>query len=114
MSETGTTTTPAAPEQDSGVVPGLVWAFRIHADGSAEPLDVDAPLDRSRDGWLWLHFNLADARACRWLTASDCPAPALALLLSSDTYQQLHAGDDCVYGVFADLVRDSLPRMRWR
>jgi zinc transporter len=104
VSEAGTTATPAAP--DSGVIPGLVWAFRIHADGRAEPLDVDAPLDRSRDGWLWLHFNLADARACRWLTTADCPAPALALLLSSDNYQQLHADDSCVYGVFADLVRD--------
>ena len=34
------------------------------------------------------------------------PAQARALLLSKDTYQQLHTVDDCVYGVISDLLRD--------
>jgi hypothetical protein len=39
---------------------GLVWAFRIHRRRSK----LDRPADPfSHDGLLWLHFNLADARA---------------------------------------------------
>ena len=32
--------------------------------------------------------------------------PARTLLLSKDTFQQLHTADDCVYGVLSDLMRD--------
>src|SRR4051812_29132026 len=89
-------------------VPGLVWAFRIHADGRPEALDVDQPIALFHDGLLWLHFNLADARALQWLSPANLgvPAQARALLLSKDTYQQLHTIDDCVYGVISDLLRD--------
>jgi zinc transporter len=89
-----------------GLVPGLVWAFRVHADGSAEEVSVDHPLEDHHDGWLWLHLNLADARACRWLrSATDLPPAAIRALLSTDTHQELHATDACVYGAFADMVR---------
>lgn len=39
---------------------GLVCAFRFHADGTPDELNVDRPI-ADGDGWLWLHFNLADA-----------------------------------------------------
>jgi zinc transporter len=90
-------------------IPGLVWAFRIHSDGSSEALAVDEPIPFARDdGWLWLHFNLADAQALQWLASTDIQAPAAAreLLLSNDNYQQLHMTDDSVYGVISDLMRD--------
>src|SRR6266704_2385008 len=89
-------------------IPGLVWAFRIHPDGSSESLAVDQPIALAHDGLLWLHFNLADARALKWLASADLrtPAQARALLLSKDTYQQLHTTDDSVYGVISDLLRD--------
>jgi zinc transporter len=89
-------------------IPGLVWAFRIHADGRPEALAVDQPIALSHDGILWLHFNLADARALQWLSPDhlQVPAQVRALLLSKDNYQQLHAIDDCVYGVISDLLRD--------
>jgi zinc transporter len=89
-------------------IPGLVWAFRTLPDGSAEPLVIDQPIALTQSGPLWLHFNLADARALLWLASGELelPAPARALLLSSDTYQQLHASSDCVYGVISDLKRD--------
>jgi len=89
-------------------IPGLVWAFRIHSDGSSESLPIDKPIASAHDGLLWLHFNLADARALHWLASADLPAPAQAraLLLSKDTYQQLHTTDDSVYGVVSDLLRD--------
>src|SRR5712672_1919789 len=89
-------------------IPGLVWAFRIHSDGSPESLAVDQPIEFTHDGLLWLHFNVADARALQWLASADLQAPvqARSLLLSKDTYQQLHTTDDSVYGVISDLLRD--------
>ena len=62
----------------------------------------------SPGGLLWLHFNLADTRALQWLSTADLhvPAQARALLLSKDTFQQLHTVDDCIYGVISDLLRD--------
>src|SRR5262245_21912752 len=61
---------------------GLICAFEL------------APL-RSRGGDIldqqvpsaphWLHFNLSDRRACRWIeTRSSLPAPACELLLDND------------------------------
>lgn len=93
------------PGQGTEIIPGLVWAFRLHQDGSAEPLPVDAPIEPSRDGRLWLHLNLADARARTWLATLHIPQLARDLLLSNDRFQQIHIIDNCVYGVFSDLVR---------
>ena len=61
----------------AAAIPGLVWAFRIHSDGSPEALPVDKPVSFTHDGLLWLHFNLADARALQWLASADlqCPGP---------------------------------------
>ena len=95
------------PAASSAPIPGLVWAFRIHSDGSPEPLPPDQPIAFSHDGLLWLHLNLADAQALQWLkTGIDVPTQARALLLSKDNYQQLHATEDCVHGVISDLIRD--------
>ncbi|MCP3469327.1 transporter [Bradyrhizobium sp. CCGUVB1N3] len=90
----------------ASAIPGLVWGFRLHSDGSAEALPIDKPIEFSHDGRLWLHFNLTDARARPWIAESSLPQLARDLLLSKDTFQQLHVIDDCVYGVFSDLVRD--------
>ncbi|MEH2478487.1 zinc transporter [Nitrobacteraceae bacterium AZCC 2146] len=89
-------------------IPGLVWAFRIHPDDKPEPLPIDGPIDTLHGDLLWLHFNLTDARALQWLAQAELHAPeqARALLLSKDTYQQLHTSDDSIYGVISDLLRD--------
>jgi zinc transporter len=104
LTDDDTVRTPSA----TGPIPGLVWAFRIHSDGSPEALAVDKPVSLTHDGLLWLHFNLADARALQWLASAELqtPVPARALLLSKDTYQQLHTSEDSVYGVISDLLRD--------
>lgn len=86
-------------------LPGLVWAIRFHLDGTSEELSVDQPIADQDDGWLWLHFNLADTRACRFLEAStNLPKAARQMLIATDEHQQLHSEETCVYGVFADLV----------
>ena len=98
---------PALIEAGTDSIPGLVWAFRIHADGCSEQLDVDRPIDIHGPGLLWLHFNLADIRAVQWLSASQLHLPpvAMQLVLSMDEFQQLHTADHCIYGVISDLVR---------
>ncbi|MGY3614686.1 transporter [Bradyrhizobium sp. USDA 10063] len=96
----------SVPAGSTPAIPGLVWAFRLHSDGSAEALPIDAPIEFSHDGRLWLHFNLADGRTRQWLAALQLPALARDLLLSHDNFQQLHIIDNCVYGVFSDLVRE--------
>jgi zinc transporter len=97
-----------SPPSASAAIPGLVWAFRIHSDGSPEVLPVDQPISFSHQGLLWLHLNLADARALKWLASADLDfsAQSRALLLSNDNYQHLHATEDCVHGVISDLMRD--------
>src|SRR5215813_3200574 len=87
-------------------IPGLVWAFRLHGDGSAEAQPIDKPIEFTHDGRLWLHFNLTDARTRSWLASLQIPSLARDLLLSHDNFQQIHIVDHCVYGVFSDLVRD--------
>jgi zinc transporter len=100
---------PAGAEPDDrflGVVPGLVWAFRVHPDGAADPLDTDGPIEATHDGWLWLHFNLADIRAVRWLESCPLvPDEGRALLLSDEGYQRLQASGAGMHGVLADFVR---------
>lgn len=83
---------PLAP----GVLPGLVFAFRIHADGCAEPRPVDERIDLAPvDGeWLWLHFNLTDQRACHWLATAPLLPAAQALLLGLHDHQKLYAAAD--------------------
>jgi zinc transporter len=95
----------AAEPETAPAIPGLVWAFRLHHDGRTEALPVNAPIEPGHDGRLWLHFNLADARARSWLAAVQIPQLARDLLLSHDNFQQIHTIDNCVYGVFSDLVR---------
>ncbi|MEI9806192.1 MAG: hypothetical protein WDN48_19790 [Pseudolabrys sp.] len=78
-----------ASAKSLGIVPGLMWAFWIHEDGSSEGVPIDRPIDRRRDGWLWLHLNLADRRSTHWLGTSDLPETAVTLLCSHDTRQRL-------------------------
>jgi zinc transporter len=108
QAETATAAASSAEWQGaaSAAIPGLVWAFRIHPDGSAESLPIDQPIGLDRSETLWLHLNLADARALQWLGAADLPAPARQLLRSKDTYQQMHTSEDSIYGVISDLKRD--------
>jgi zinc transporter len=95
------------PNIDVGIMPGLVWAFRIHADGSPEQLPIDAPIESHHDGWLWLHFNLADARACNFLRGlASVPTSAAAALIAPDGHQQLQIQESCVFGIFADHICD--------
>ena len=89
------------------LLPGLVLAIEVDGDGRARELAVDQPFEPLAAGaWRWLHFNLADKRACAWISALvDFPPAARALFVSAQDHQQLYAVSDCIYGVLSDLVR---------
>ena len=88
----------ATLESPAEALPGLVFAFRLKPDGTAEELAVDRPIAVEPQGWLWLHFNLADARACHFLRLlSYFPAAARELLVAADDHQQLNASKACVF-----------------
>jgi zinc transporter len=90
----------------SGLIPGLVWIFQIGEDGTSQALPIDQPVRFEPGHRYWMHFNLADARALPWLGSAGLQPLAQSLLLSKDSFQQLHADDRCVYGVISDLLRD--------
>ena len=90
----------AAVQTDAA--PGLVWAFRVRADGTADELtECAAPSNAdaiSGDGWLWMHFNLADARVRPYLREhAAIPARAVELLLTAGEHQQFHEEGSCVW-----------------
>lgn len=94
-----------AEAESYGIVPGLLWGFRIHDDGKADPLAADQPVSRRHDGWLWLHFDLSNLRAVEWIQQSEIPGPAIASMISRDRHQEIHTMATCIYGVLADHVR---------
>ncbi len=104
MSAMVTTSPGDVRETQAKPLAGLVFAIRFAPDGSSEELNIERP-PAAEGGWLWLHFNLADARSCHFLNDTALlPAPARALLVSADEHQQLQGGEACLYGVLADLV----------
>lgn len=93
----------------SEATPGAVWAYRFDAAGHAEALDRTQPIRLAEpgDGFLWLHIDLVDVRACRWIGAEPAlPATAKHALLSPDGHQRLAIEGEFVCGVVADFIRD--------
>ncbi len=91
------------------VIPGLIWAYRFAADGSSSrvPDEETRAAVAHKEGWLWVHINLADARARDWIGETDVlPKDARELLLSADNHLRLEVYDETVAGVFADLQKE--------
>jgi zinc transporter len=86
-------------------LPGLVWAYRFHPDGSSEELAVDRPIASHADGWLWLHFDLPAGERPQLPYSSRLPDAALEMLVAPDQRHQLEVGEGCIYGIFANLAR---------
>ncbi len=88
---------------------GLICAFVTRPAGPVEPVawqDMNAAL-AAGDAVVWLHFNLVDARARRWLeTCERIPAPARAILLGSDNHVRLEPSGQGLVGVIGDLHHD--------
>jgi zinc transporter len=90
-------------------VPGLILALRFDAEGRAEFLPVDRPIDLAAPGpgWLWVHCDLVDGRLLHWLDSAAALSPAArAFLLSHETHQQIEGSPGSILASFDDLVRD--------
>lgn len=90
-------------------LPGLVWAYAFDEDGRGRAIGGDdlAAMLAGHDGWVWLHFNLANARARAWIEArAPLPEAARELLLDSDDHLCLIADQDALIGVFSDFRRE--------
>jgi zinc transporter len=86
------------------MLPGLAWAYCFDRNGCAEEQAIDQPIADRHDGWMWLHFDLNDPRVPQSVQSiSSLPVTAKELLLATDEHQQIHADNDCVYGMFAGL-----------
>jgi zinc transporter len=90
------------------VIPGLLWGYRFDATGRGRRLvigEVDG-LDGMAEGWTWLHFNLANARAREWLGRAPMSRRAREVLLDDEEIPTLIGVDSVGVGVLADLKRE--------
>src|SRR5262250_2044402 len=100
---------PAVAGGGPEAVPGLILALAFDAEGRANFLPVERPIDLAvpGTGWLWVHCDLVDGRLLHWLASATALSPAVrAFLLSHDAHQQIEAVDGVILAVFDDVVRD--------
>lgn len=92
---------------------GMICGFRLRADLPAEAvhLDVDSADAEKQCGTpqqpLWLHFNLVDTRAGRWIANSEhIPEEAREILLDAEPRIRLEPLGNGLAGVLGDLHHD--------
>lgn len=85
---------------------GLICGFRPRPEGPVERLSSrPSEWRNSGDGDpIWLHFNLADARARQWLESCErLPKPARDRLLSDDRHIGLRPAGNGLAGLPGDV-----------
>ena len=90
-------------------IAGVILAYRFDEQGRARAIAETEAIDLAMPdaGFVWVHLNLGDERARRWLgSLAVVPQPARSVMLSTDNHQLMSSGDDAVWGVFPDLIRD--------
>jgi zinc transporter len=91
------------------VFPGLVWAYQFDEEGRGRPAALNSEFDLSgeRNGFVWLHFDLIDRRACDWCERQPAfPAAAKSMFSSADGHLRLGHHGEQLWGVFADLAHE--------
>ena len=119
--------TPTSPHAQSalpslvtgGDVPCLVWAYRFDAEGRPTRLDDLEAMRSTQDGWVWLHFDMADIRSTRVLAElPDMPADGLEMLEEPGDMLQLTVAPGLIAGLAPDFMHgaDAEPRKMttWR
>jgi zinc transporter len=90
---------------------GLISGYRIDGEGQATELlwdDAEAAL-ADEASVIWLHFNLADARARdRIQSIGRIPESAKALLLGRDSHMRIEVTGGGLAGVVGDLHHDDM------
>ena len=87
---------------------GLICSFVLQPEGAAVPLTWDTKFDPdTAPGPIWLHFNLADARASNWIAGCEAiPDDARDLLLDHDALARYEIADNGLALVIGDLHHD--------
>ena len=86
---------------------GLIWGFRLEP---LEPCGCEVLDGDSHGAGTWLHFNLTDSRARRWIEQAEMPDAARTLLLEPETraHVRLHPGGISL--VVSDMQQDFTAR----
>lgn len=86
---------------------GLIWGFRLEPfkPCGCEVLDGD-----SHGAGAWLHFNLTDSRARRWLEHAEMPETARTLLLEPETRAHVQIHPRGLSLVVSDIQQDFTAR----
>ncbi len=86
---------------------GLVFARLFDADGTSTALKhMPAELPNASEAWIWIHLDLVDRRALRWLQNVGLPTRAAQSFSSEDTRPRLDKAENVVFGVFAEMTAD--------
>jgi zinc transporter len=99
---------------------GLVWAFRVDGERSAEfkthdPASLGLQLQQLGEAWYWFHFDLGDRRALRTMRTlldelevcgESLPESAVAGFVQALTTPELHFTHGVVHGAVLDSVID--------
>ena len=95
-----------APRAD---IPGCLWFVRFGANGAAEPGTAEdfETLGAPREGFLWLHMDLADVRTRPLLARIEAlPEHARDSLCDPVDHQHLEYSEGIVSGALLDYERD--------
>jgi zinc transporter len=85
----------------------FAWIYRFDQTGEACALSTPEPLRRDDGCFLWLHLNIADARAREWISHTpDLPPEARIVLGDRNDHQLLLGSEDYICGVFTDFTRE--------
>ena len=89
---------------------GLIGGYLFREPDGPKPIgwpelgDLSAHLD---NGFVWLHFNLIDVRACEWIARSGIlPPNAAQFLLGNDSRIRIDTMGEAIAGVLGDLHFD--------
>jgi len=80
----------------SKTAPNFLFSFRLGGGGAASALDAAEVQNWSpSDGKIWVHIDVADPGACRWLEReSGVPRDAVDMLLAEETRPRSIVTDD--------------------
>lgn len=98
---------PAFINETAGADRGLICGFQIAEGEKPREIPVDGMVQSlaRRDVVTWLHFNLSEARARRWLLESHfLPAALRELLHDQDDNRRVEWVDDGVLVVMSDFT----------
>jgi zinc transporter len=98
---------PTYINETSGADRGLICGFQLSRNGRPREISVDTMVEslERRDVVTWLHFNLGDARARRWLMGAEfLPVAWREMLQEHDENRRIEAVEGGMLLVMSDFT----------